>query len=550
METGFEAYQERRQPGLIIRFIEISGEFLGMAFGGGMDYVRQKKEAGKHRTLGILILRIILALGWPFLDNSIVNQPFPIQFRLRLQKLGPTYIKLGQILSLREDLLPKEITDELKNLLDRLPAVSYERFKELIVESLGIPLNSMYRWIDPIPLGSASLAQTHRARLITNEKVVIKVLKPGVRAIIERDLRLLRFFGRFLQIFLARYQPSRVLNEFSNYSLREVDLRLEADNAETFSAYFKDEPEVKFPHIYRKCSSRDVLCMEYFNGIKPDDNALKKLTLEQRRQAIDLGVGAIVRMIYRDGFFHADLHPANLMIFKKPGTKDITVGFIDLGMVGRFTRDMRKRLFYYFYSLVTGDPESAARYLTSLTIPGKGSDTEGFRRAASDMYTRWLITPNFKEFSLAQVILQSILLAGHYQIQYPGEIILMVKALVTIEGVGNIFDPEIDIPSVARRHVQGILVNEFNPLNFIRDSALVLPEMVEVLRKSPLILSEGIKVLETNLKKPNPGPLDGVRGTLLSGFCILAGAFILASDGPWYVWAGLFILAVFLALRS
>ncbi len=198
--------------------------------------------------------------------------------------------------------------------------------------------------------------------------------------------------------------------------------------------------------------------MEYFHGIKPDENALKKLTADQRRQAIDLGIGAVVRMIYRDGFFHADLHPANLMIFKKPGTKEISVGFIDLGMVGRFTRDMRKRLFYYFYSLVSGDPDSAARYLASLTIPGKGADIEGFRRAASDLYTRWLTAPNFKDFSLAQVILQSVLLAGHYHIQYPGEIILMVKALVTIEGVGYIFDPEIDIPSAARKHVRSILI--------------------------------------------------------------------------------------------
>ena len=550
MDTGFEAYQERRPPGLVVRFFETSGQFLGLTLGGGMDYVRQKKKLGEHRSLGILILRFFLALTYPFLDKNIVKLPFSIQFRLRLQKLGPTYIKLGQILSLREDILPKIITDELKNLLDKLPAVSYERFKELIVESLNIPLNSMYRWIDPIPLGSASLAQTHRARLISNEKVVIKVLKPGVRTLIETDTRLLRFFGRFLQIFLARYQPYRVINEFSTYTLREVDLRMEADNAETFTAYFIKEPEVRFPRIYRKYSSHDVLCMEYFNGIKPDESALKKLTVEQRRQAIDLGVGAIVRMIYRDGFFHADLHPANLMIFKKPKTNEISVGFIDLGMVGRFSRDMRKSLFYYFYSLVTGDPESAARYLTSLTIPGKGSDIEGFRRAASDLYARWLTTPNFRDFSLAQVILQSVLMAGHYKIQYPGEIILMVKALVTIEGVGHIFDPAIDIPSAARRHVRFILLQEFNPVNLMRDSALVLPEMVDVLRKSPLILTEGMRVLETNLKKPPSGPLNGVRGTLLAGFCLLAGALILVFNGPWYAWAVLFIVALLLAIRS
>jgi ubiquinone biosynthesis protein len=290
--------------------------------------------------------------------------------------------------------------------------------------------------------------------------------------------------------------------------------------------------------------------MEFFNGIKPDETALKKLTVEQRRQGIDLGIGAIVRMIYRDGFFHADLHPANLMVFKNRGSKEVSIGFIDLGMVGRFNRDMRKRMFYYFYSLVTGDPESAARYLTSLALPGKGTDIEGFRRAASDMYARWLTAPNFKDFSLAQVILQSILMAGHYQIQYPGEIILMVKALITIEGVGFIFDPDIDIPSAARKHVRYILMQEFNPFNLIRDSALVLPEMVDVLRKSPLLLTEGMKVLESNLKKPPAGPLNGVRGTLLAGFCLLAGAFILANNGPWFAWAGLFVVAVFLAIRS
>ena len=141
-------------------------------------------------------------------------------------------------------------------------------------------------------------------------------------------------------------------------------------------------------------------------------------------------------------------------------------------------------------------------------------------------------------------------MAGHYHIQYPGEFILMVKALVTIEGVGYIFDPEIDIPSAARKHVRFILLQEFNPLNLIRDSALILPEMVDVLRKSPLILTEGIKVLESNLKKPPSGPLNGVRGTLLAGFCLLAGALILANNGPWFVWTALFILSLLLALRS
>jgi len=420
-ESGFELYMERRQRGIVGRFFETLGQLLGLLFGGAFASVREKKARGEGRSTGILLLEFVLIFTWPFLNKKIISQSFPVQFRLRLEQLGPTYIKLGQILSLREDLLPRSITDELKHLLDKLPAVSYERLKELIVESLHRPLNTMFVWIDPIPLGSASLAQTHRARLVTKEKVVIKVLKPGVRKLVETDTRLLRFFGTILQFFIGRYQPKRLINEFSSYTLREVDLRFEADNAETFAANFKNEPNIRFPKIYHQYSSKDVLCMEYFKGVKPDVHIHKKLSEKQREKVIELGVRAITEMIFRDGFFHADLHPGNIVIFS-----DGRVGFIDLGMVGQFYRDMRKRMFYYFFSLIMGDVSSAARYLSSLAIPAKGTDIDGFRRAVANLYSRWLTTPNFYEFSLGQVILQSILMAGQFRIEYPAEILLMI----------------------------------------------------------------------------------------------------------------------------
>jgi ubiquinone biosynthesis protein len=544
-DTGFELYQERHQGGLISRFFATFWQFLGLIFGGGIAFVRQKKEEHEAGKFWIVMLRFGLFFVRPFLDKKIIAQPFPIQFRMRLERLGSTYIKLGQILSLREDLLPKSITEELKMLLDRLPAVSYERLKEIVEEELGRPLGERFVWIDPVPLGSASLAQTHRARLVTHEKVVIKVLKPGVRRSVETDTRLLRLFGRFWQLFLARYQPRRIIDEFCAYTLREVDLRFEAENAETFAANFKDEPDIRFPKIYPLYSSREVLCMQYFKGVRPDAKTAAKLTEEQRKKIIDLGISAIVNMIFRDGFFHADLHPGNLLVFK-----DASVGFIDLGMVGRFDADIRKQLFYYFYSLVMGDASDAARHLSTLALPGKGMDIEGFRRAAAGLYDRWLRNPNFNEFSLAQVILQSILMAGHYRIQYPGEIILMVKALVTVEGVGNLLDPGINVVSAARRHVQRILISQLNPITVARDMVLVFPEMVDLIKKSPAILGEGLQMLENNMKKPPPGRLSDIRSTLLAGFCLLAGTIVLTFQGPWPVTAVLFFLAFILALRK
>jgi ubiquinone biosynthesis protein len=380
---------------------------------------------------------------------------------------------------------------------------------------------------------------------MNHDKVVIKMLKPGVRRMIEVDTRLLRYFGFFLQIFVGRYQPKRLINEFSAYTLREVDLRFEADNAETFAANFKNQLEVRFPRIYRPLSNENTLVMEYFRGLKPGPAMISRMTVAQRNHVIDLGIGAVIRMIFQDGFFHADLHPGNLIIFR-----DASVGFIDLGMVGRFDRDVRKRMFYYFYSLVTGDAENAARYLTSMALVGKRGELENFRRAVADLYMRWLRRPNFHEFSLAQVILRSIILAGQYRVQYPAEIILMVKALVTVEGVGNVIAPGTDIVQASNKHVRAILLHEFNPVNWLRDSALVVPEMVEILNRSPLILNEGLRKLESSLKQPSNGPTSGVRATILAGFCLVAGAIVATLGGPWPIWVIFFLLGLILALRK
>jgi len=541
----FELMQEKRPMGIVGRFFVTLQNLLGLFWGSTFDYVRQKKSGGEANTLLLLLLRFILIFVRPLMDRKLIQQPFPVQLRMRLEKLGPTYIKLGQILSLREDLLPKPVTDELKHLLDRLPVVSFERYIDLVEKELKFPLEAIFLWIDPLPLGSASLAQIHRAKLISRENVVLKVLKPGVSITIERDVKLLRLFGRILQIFISRYQPRRLIDEFCRYTLREVDLRNEADNIEVFTANFRDEPDVRFPKVYRQLSSRNLLCMEYFEGIKPDAQARERLSSAERKRVIDLGVGAIIQMIFRDGFFHADLHPANLIIFK-----DASVGFIDLGMVGRFDREMQKRMFYYFYSLVIGDAAGAARYLASLTIPGRKSDLDGFRRSLEELYERWHRSPNFYEFSLAQVIMGSITKAAEYRIQYPGEIILMVKALVTVEGVGNQLEPGLDVVSVSRKHVQRLLLQQLNPFGIAKGSLLVIPELVDTLTRSPLIVNEGLRVLENNLKREPPRRLAGFQGTIFAGFCLLAGVYLLVSGFSWPVWGALILFSFILAIRA
>lgn len=539
---GYELLVEHRSENIIRRYFALLRHGSGLLLGAAYTYIQLEKAIGKNWSISLIFLKLLLAISWPFINRDLIRQPFAVQFRRRLEMLGPTYIKLGQILSLREDLLPKEVTDELQNLLDRLPALSFERYVQLLEEALLLPIDQFLLELDTVPLGSASLAQTHRAILLSGEEVVLKMLKPKVRQMVTNDLRLMRIAGRVAQIFAARYQPQRLVSEFSRYTLLEVDLRNEANNAEIFAANFADEPDVHFPVIYRSYSNKDVLCMEFFRGHKPDARLFNVLTRRQVDKAIDLGIGATIEMIFRDGFFHADLHPGNLVAFD-----DGSVGFIDLGMVGRFDSEIQRRMLYYLYFLVEGDAPSAARYLVSMTIAGPRSDPDGFRRAVEDLNRRWLRTPNFDEFSLGQLILESVTTAARYNIQYPGEIILMVKSLITLEGMGNVLSPGIDITDAARGHVQKLLYGRLDLRQIFRDGLVVLPEVVDLLYRSPYILNETMRYAEQYMKSQRDNPVGILRATIFGSFTLLSGAIVAAFDGPVWLWASLLVLGFTIA---
>jgi ubiquinone biosynthesis protein len=544
-ENGFEVMPERRPPGLLRRVFTTYRHVNGLLLGGFVARVRHRRATGEGKGPGFAVQRVVAFFVRPLLSRSLVGEPFPVQLRRRLELLGPTYIKLGQVLALRSDLLPRPVTEELKNLLDRLPVVPFERFMEIVVRDLRRPAAEMFSWVDPAPLGSASIAQIHRATTLAGDAVILKVVKPGIRETLRRDSRLLQAFGAGLQLLIPRYQPRRVIREFCEYTLREADLRREADNAEMFAVNFKDLADVVFPKVYREYSGENVLCMEFFDGIKPSDPRARELSDEERGRLVDLGAAAIIRMIYRDGFFHADLHPANLIIL--PGPR---AGFIDLGMVGRLDDELRRTLLYYYYCLVIGDTENAARYLTAVAQPGQGADPTGFRREIEEVSRRWRRVANFRDFSLAQLILESVGRGAQYRMYFPVEMVLMVKALVTYEGVGHMLMPGFDVATVSQPHITRIFLGQFNPLRLVREGLRGAPEIVDALVKAPLLVIEGLRVLERTTHKPPENPLAGVRGTLFAGFSLIAGSILAAFGKPVYVWAPLFLIALVLAFRK
>ncbi len=248
-------------------------------------------------------------------------------------------------------------------------------------------------------------------------------------------------------------------------------------------------------------------------------------------------------MLYRDGFFHADLHPGNLIIL--PGPK---VGFIDLGMVGRFSEELKRTLMYYYFCLVTGDSENAARYLSMVAQPGRKGNVAGFRREVEETSRRWAKTSNFKEYPLARLILQSVAQGARFDMYFPVETVLMVKALVTFEGVGQVLRPGFDVKSVSQKHVNEIFLAQFSPIKLAREGFRNAPELIDALTKAPMLITEGLRLIEAASHKPAENPLAGLHTTLLAGSCMIAAAIVLAFGKPWYTWLPLIVTALVLAL--
>ncbi|HEV7586924.1 MAG TPA: AarF/UbiB family protein [Longimicrobium sp.] len=534
----------RPYRGVVRRFFVVYRHVLGLLAGGAAAYVRALPRERRH-GLKSWFPRLTASIVWPFLDRDIRSLTFAQQLRRRLEVLGPTYIKLGQIMAIREDLLPRSITGELANLFDRLPAIPFVQVREIIEHSLGRPLEALYRAVDEKPLGSASIAQAHRAETLEGEVVVVKVIKPGVAEMIESDLTLLGMVGGFLQWVLPRYQPRQIIREFSAYTRKEVDYTFEADNAETFAANFGDLEDVAFPRIHRALSSGNVLTMEFMDGLKPGSQAAAALSQADRERVIDLGAASIIRMLYRDGFFHADLHAGNLMIF--PG-KRVKMGFIDLGMVGRFEERTRRQMLYYFHALVSGDVDGATRYLADMATVGKGGDPQGFRRAVTDLSRRFVTHASRGEISIAQLILESVGLGGRYRVFFPVEMTLMVKALVTFEGVGRTLDPQLDVAAVSQKHVSKIFQQQFDPRLLMRQILRGSPELVDMAVRLPQLLSAGFKFADEHLNNRSPAnPLQGIKGSILAAACIVGGVLsVIQHASPWFSGA-MFLLAVLLA---
>jgi ubiquinone biosynthesis protein len=292
--------------------------------------------------------------------------------RLVLQDLGPSFIKLGQIASTRADVLPPELIVELKKLQDHVPPVPFEQIKEVVETSLGATIEEVYVRFDPKPLATASIGQAHRATLATPDgevEVVVKVQRPGVTQTVMRDLELLHMMAAAIERAIPEtkvYSPVALVQQFDQSITTELNFLSEADNAERFLQNFDGYPNVRFPKVYRQATSRHVLTIEFFDGKKLDRAVAEGA---DGPKIAKIALGLIVKMIFEDGFFHADPHPGNIIIM---GTnEDPIVGLIDVGMVGRLSPELRDATVDLMIAAARKDSYAVADALYTIGRPSK-----------------------------------------------------------------------------------------------------------------------------------------------------------------------------------
>lgn len=382
------------------------------------------------------------------------NAPRAERIKDVLEELGPTFIKLGQIMSTRPDLIPPEWAEELKKLQDNCAPLEFEQIQTRLDEEFGENRTSLFQSIETERLATASMAQVHRAILRDGSQVVLKILRPGIQDVIRTDLDILRGFAEFAERHFQDqgYSATEVVEEFARELSREMDLSYEGRSTDRLRKYFENDKEVFFPKVFWPATTKNILALQEVKGEILSRVDPSRMSSERRTKLASIGTRAILRQCLEFGFFHADPHPGNIFI----GEND-TLWFVDCGMTGHIDESTAEQLADLVIGVSTADLEKVLLVMQSLTQaePGKVLD----RRIRSET---WDLISRFQQSSLDQLHFGEILqdffhLLGRNKLKLPSDIVFLIKAITTIEGVGTWLAPEFDAVQCMKPYVQQLV---------------------------------------------------------------------------------------------
>ena len=505
--------------------------------------------------------------------KDVSGLPRGERLRLALQELGPVYVKFGQILSTRRDLLPLDIADELALLQDRVPPFPGEEARSIIEKALGEPVDTVFASFDTQPLASASIAQVHPATLHDGRKAVVKVVRPGIEKQLRKDIDLLKTIAGIAEKFMqsgARIQPLEVVREFEGVVFDELDMQREAANASMLRRNFEGSRDLYIPEVYWKWCKRRVMVMERVSGLPVGDiEGLRKHGVNLKKLA-RRGIRIFYTQVFRDNLFHADMHPGNILV-DASNPDDPTFIAMDFGIVASlspedlyYIAENFKALFNQNYRRV------AALHIDAGWVPATT------RLDELEAAVRTVGEPNFtrplNEVSFGKLLFDLFQVAHRFQLTLQPQLLMLQKTLLNIEGLGRQLDPELDIWSVAKPELETILRERHNLESISQELRERLPGW---LAKAPEIPG----LVHDFLLKANSGQLltrtssedaalsrheqfvtrRKILHALAGGSLSIPGAILIAMEtGPWFVWGystpGIILLAlggwqIFKALR-
>lgn len=430
--------------------------------------------------------------------SQITKAPLPVRARLVLEELGPTFIKLGQILSIRPDLIPPDYIKELQKLQDEVPPFEYAQVGQLIKKELGADVSEIFKSFDQKPTAAASLGQVHQAILEDDNVVVVKVQRPNIEKIIETDLDILFHLARLTERHIPAsrlYDPVGIVEEFARVIRSELDYGTEGRNAEKFRKNFQDDETIYTPKIYWEFSSKRILTMELIQGIKI--NNLKELDKAgyNRKKIAENGAKAFMKQILIDGFFHADPHPGNILVMENE-----IIGFMDFGMMGRLDEEIKEKGVDLFIAILERNPNKIINEMLNLGITSQEIDTHSLKIDIREMLDQYY-DKSLKEIKLGELINQLVNIAIKYHIRMPVEFALLGKSLLTIEGLGLELDPHFNLAEVAKPYAQDLILERKSPQRFILKLLNDLAELYNLIILIPRQLSKTLKKMEEGVFK-------------------------------------------------
>jgi ubiquinone biosynthesis protein len=406
----------------------------------------------------------------------------PERLRLAFEELGPTFVKLGQVLSTRPDLLPQSFIDEFTKLQDNVSPLPWEVVQKVVEADLGKKIEDAFLDFDHQPLAAASIGQVHPATLQSGQKVVVKVQRPEIKKIIESDISILGFLARTLERYVPETRlmsPSIFVDEFFKSLSFELDYLVESNNMQKIADNMSTIPEIVIPKVYKHLSTSRVLTLERLEGIRVNDLAALDAAGIDRKQIVRIGARAFFKSIMIDGIFHGDLHGGNLFVL--PGDR---LGIIDFGIVGRLSQRSRDQLASMVMALLSEDYENLCYQYAELGASGPSIDFDGFQREVRNTLSPYMGL-SISEMNAGRILIEATRIATKYQIKVPGDWMLVFKAILTIEGMGRSLDPEFDLLSMGQDLVKDLVKNQYSVQRMSKELLFVAKDVAALLQVLP-----------------------------------------------------------------